>query len=298
MKGNKNLKGAILVNAYTKIEAAHRQGERLRAEFDKRGVQTDLLANDFFAVSVDGNLHCKLTEYDFCVYLDKDKYTLQGIEKVGIPLFNGYAAIEACDDKMTTCLTLANCGIPMPLTLSGTFCYEKSAAVSDQSLDMIESALGYPLVVKECYGSCGKGVYLVRDRAELKEKSAELLLVPHLYQKFVSSSYGRDVRVIVIGKKALGAMLRESQGDFRSNVALGGKAVGYTLSKEEKELCEKVAALLNLEYCGIDLLFGDEGNMLVCEVNSNAFFDGFERATGKNVASAYAEYILSKFEKE
>lgn len=292
----KNLKGVILVNAYTTIEAAHRQGERIREEFEKRGVRVDLKRNDFFAVSVDEDLHCKLSDYDFCVYLDKDKYALHGIERAGIRLFNGYSAIETCDDKMTTCLALANCGIPMPLTLSGTFCYEREAKVSEESLDLIERALGYPLVVKECYGSCGKGVCLVRDRAELRTKSAELLLIPHLYQQFVSSSFGRDVRVIVVGKKTFGAILRESRGDFRSNVALGGRASEYALSEEESKLCEKVATLLNLDYCGIDLLFGGDGKMLVCEVNSNAFFEGFERATGKNVAGAYADYIISTFD--
>ncbi len=31
---------------------------------------------------------------------------------------------------------------------------------------------------------------------------------------------------------------------------------------------------------------------MLCEVNSNAFFDAFEAATGINVAAAYAEHIV------
>lgn len=288
------MKGLILINAYSEMKEAYYQAERIREEFEKRGVCTQIRRNDFFAVAVSDKLECAVGDYDFCVFLDKDKYVLQGLEKAGIPLFNNYSAIEACDDKMTTCLALAGHGIDMPLTLPAIFCYNEDARISEASLDRIGKTLGYPLVVKRSYGSCGSGVYLVRDREELREKNRELLCVPHLYQKFVPTSYGRDVRVIVIGGKVFGAILRESEKDFRSNVALGGKAVEYKLPGETEKLCEKIASVLGLDYCGIDLLFGEEGKFLLCEVNSNAFFGGFERATHKNVAGAYADHILSK----
>lgn len=293
------MKGLILINAYSPLEEMFYQSARLKEEFEKRGVSADVKRNDFFAISVSKDLKCVLTDYDFCVFLDKDKYVLQGIEKAGVPLFNNRSAIEVCDDKMTTCLALAGCGIEMPLTLPAIFCYTEGAQIAEESFDKIEKTLGYPLVVKKSYGSCGAGVYLVCDRKELKEKSQELLCEPHLYQKFVPSSFGKDVRVIVVGNKAIGAILRKSKGDFRSNVALGGEASEYKLEKETEDLCVKAASLLGLDYCGIDLLFGEDGKFLLCEVNSNAFFGGFERATQKNVAAAYVEHVLSKLrEKE
>ena len=218
---------------------------------------------------------------------------MQGIEKAGIPLFNSAAAIEACDDKMTTFLALAGQGIKMPLTLPAPLCYDGDAEITEASLGQIERALGYPLVVKKSYGSCGAGVYLVESREALEKKCRELKREPHLYQKFIATSYGKDVRVIVIGGKVFGSMLRQSSGDFRSNVALGGSAMAYQLPDEAEKMCERAANILGLDYCGIDLLFGGDGFYL-CEVNSNAFFGGFERATNKNVAGAYADHILSK----
>ena len=47
----------------------------------------------------------------------------------------------------------------------------------------------------------------------------------------------------------------------------------------------------------MDFLIGKDGNPLVCEVNSNAFFKGFEKVTGINVAKKYAEYILKDLNK-
>ena len=59
----------------------------------------------------------------------------------------------------------------------------------------------------------------------------------------------------------------------------------------EKAAAEKAAQVLKLDYCGVDLLYGEDGPVL-CEVNSNAFFEGLEAATGVNVAKLYAEYIV------
>ena len=287
------MKGIILVNAYSKMQEPLACAKRLQEEFEKRGVFIEIKRNDFLPVAVEGFVKCDLQDYDFCVYLDKDKYILQGIERAGIPLFNSYGAIEVCDDKMTTFLALAGQGIKMPLTFPAPLCYQADAEVLEDALDKIEGTLGYPLVVKRSYGSCGTGVYLVQNRTELKKKSAELICEPHLYQQYIKESRGRDIRVIVIGGKVLGAMMRTSEKDFRSNLALGASAQIYELSPEETKVCEKITTVLGLDYCGIDLLPAEDGPYL-CEVNSNAFFLGFERTTKLNVAGAYADHILSK----
>lgn len=85
-------------------------------------------------------------------------------------------------------------------------------------------------------------------------------------------------------------MERHSERDFRSNVELGGSAREVLVTEEMRHVAAVVSRTLSLDYCGIDLLYGKEG-FLVCEVNSNAFFGGIERVTGKNIAKRYAEYI-------
>ena len=68
-------------------------------------------------------------------------------------------------------------------------------------------------------------------------------------------------------------------------------------SEVVKAAAEKCARVLCLDYCGVDLLFGDDDKPYVCEVNSNAFLGGIEAATGVNVAKAYAEYIIETVNK-
>lgn len=290
------MKGLILVNAYYDAAAALYPARRLQEEFGALGVLSDVRRNDFFPFSVQGGtLRSRLEGYDFCVYLDKDKYVLRALEEAGLPVFDRGAAIETCDDKMLTFLALAGKGIPMPDTLPGLLCYTPSAPVREETLRLVEERLGLPVVVKECYGSLGKGVYLARDRAQLAAAAGKVKCTPHLFQRFVASSSGRDVRAIAVGGKVIGAMLRTSRGDFRSNIGAGGRGEPYPADEALCAVAEGAARALGLDFCGVDLLFGEDGYLL-CEVNSNAFFGEFERVTGINVARAYAAHVLRAVE--
>lgn len=296
MDGKLN-RGLILVNAYSKRESSLNQSRRLKEEFEKSGIAIDVKNNDCFLASIDddGNIAADFN-YDFCIYLDKDKYISQMLERAGVRVFNSHYSVQACDDKMTTSVLLSNSGIPMPQTLSGLLCYDRDEKLNARALDIVEKRLGYPLIVKTCYGSLGKGVYKADDRERLERIAEELKCKPHLFQKFIKSSSGRDIRVIVIGGRCVAAMVRQSDGDFRSNLALGGSGRAIDAPAEVEEICERAAAILRLDYCGIDVLFG-EGKYYVCEVNSNAFFGGIESVTGINIARKYADYVIDKIYK-
>ena len=287
-------KGLILINAYSRLKSSLNQSERLKEELERLNVCVDIYPNDFFASQIDsfGNIKTKTEGYDFCIYLDKDKYISHMLEKSGLRLFNSHTAIEVCDDKMLTSITLANSKIPMPKTLAGLLCYDGGAEIGKSVFDSVESELGYPLIVKTSYGSLGKGVFKADNREDLIKIANNLKCTPHLFQQFIKSSSGRDIRVIVIGGKFTAAMVRQSKGDFRSNLELGGTATAINPPQEVISLCERTAKLLKLDYCGIDVLFGEDG-YYICEVNSNAFFGGIEKATKVNVAKAYAEYIYN-----
>lgn len=284
----------ILVNAYAP-ELMTRQVSRIRDELIKLGATVDVRRNDGFLTRIENGDIAVGSDlsYDFCVYLDKDKYTPRLLEKNGMRLFNSAEAVEACDDKMTTHIMLADFGIPMPDTLPGLLCYDAAAKIKPETLDRVEQILGYPVIIKHAYGSLGKGVFKADDRAELEKISEDVKLVPHLYQKYIASSHGKDMRVIVVDGRVLGGILRRSNDDFRSNIGLGGTAEAVKVPREVEMYAIGAARILRLDYCGIDFLIGPDGYLL-CEVNSNAYFDAFEKATGVNVAAAYAGYMMTK----
>lgn len=290
------MRGIIFTNAYSTLAEASYQPIRLKEEFEKLGVDIDIKRNSFFPcqVGANGSLRLDLQSYDFCVYWDKDKYVLKALALQDFPVFNSHDAITTCDDKMLTYLALCNKGIKMAKTLPGLLCYDNNAVVDEDTSAYIGKTLGYPLIVKESYGSLGKGVYLAHNSSELLTILEKVKNVPHLFQEYIATSYGKDLRVIVVGDKVLGGMIRQSNNDFRSNLAAGGHGISYPLDEKIEKLALKIASILGLDYCGIDLLFGADKEFIVCEVNSNAFFYGFENATKINVAKAYVEHILKK----
>lgn len=287
----------ILNNAYYRLDSYLNQSKRLAEEFEKMGVQATVRANDFFPALLDGERAVSDLDCDFIVYFDKDKYASELLEKCGYRLFNRHKSVLLCDDKMATYIALEKSGVHFPKTLPAPLCYIGGQTVLPQTLDKVEQELDYPVVVKQSYGSLGKGVFLAKNKQELVGLANRLICTPHHFQQYIKSSHGMDIRVIVIGGKAVCAMLRKSNGDFRSNVELGGIGQKMELSAPFKQTAELCAKTLELDYCGVDLLIDKNGNPLVCEVNSNAFFGGIEKVTGVNVAKAYVEYMLDCFYK-
>lgn len=287
--------GVIIVNAYNRPKESVLQAERLQNEFLYFGVETETVSDGYLKSGIfNGEIISSLKNADFIVYLDKDKYLSLELDKLSARLFNPHAAVRLCDDKAETLIALAGKGLNIPDTVFGALSYSIEDAPDFSALKEISAKLGYPLIVKESFGSMGKGVYLARNFGELKDIFLKVKGKPHLFQKYLPYAFGTDIRVIVIGGKAIGAIKRVNKNDFRSNVAQGGVAEKYELTKDYRTAAEKAAKILGLDYCGVDLLIGENNKPYICEVNSNAFFFGFEKATGLNVAKIYAEYIVNK----
>ncbi len=287
------MKGKVVINPYLVPEQSVHQAKRLVEEFNKKGVEVEIVADGFTRASLqNGALTLENFDADFVIYLDKDKYLSEILENKGVRLFNKHNAVRVCDDKAQTYIALANSGVDMPDTIFGGLCYRADLQVDKNIVKKVADKLGYPVIVKECFGSMGKGVYKADNESQLYSVMEKVKLKPHLFQRYIATSVGVDVRVIVIGGKAVASMQRRNDGDFRSNVAQGGSGCKITLGENFKSVAEKCAKVLGLDYCGVDLLYGENNQPIVCEVNSNAFFDGIEKTSGVNVAKLYAEHII------
>lgn len=216
------------------------KANRMSDSFSRRGVQTKIVPNDrFLAVVGEGGKVGLTTDADFAVYLDKDKYVQYLLEKAGIAVFNSARSTELCDDKMMTHIALVNHGIDMPMTLGGALCYSGESQLKKEYLKYIADTLGLPLVVKSCYGSYGQQVHLADNYSTLKEIASRLKNSATLFQRYVKESHGKDMRVIVVGGKAVAWMTRRSEIDFRSNVEAGGKGYVCDLARQFPTHCGK-----------------------------------------------------------
>ena len=230
---------------------------------------------------------------DFVLFWDKDIHLARYLERLGLRLFNSADAIGRCDDKALTHILLSGRGIPMPATVAAPKTYAGLGYADYAFLSDVENRLGFPMVVKECFGSFGYQVHLAKDHGELLEIVRRLGIKPMLFQAFVASSSGRDMRVILAGGRLVAAMRRYStNGDFRANMAGGARAEPCEPTAAQLDIALAAYNALGLDFAGVDFLFGENDETLLCEVNSNVHFTGLYKYTGINAADAIFEHII------
>jgi len=233
---------------------------------------------------------------DFILFWDKDVRLARHLENMGFRLYNSAQAIENCDDKSLTHQVLSKYGISMPKTITSPLLFPNCDLTDYTFYEYVEDELGYPFVIKEVYGSFGMQVHLVRDHSEFMEKVNELKHKPHVYQQFIQTSSGKDIRLHVVGDEVVATMMRKSESDFRANVTNGGKMYQYTPTEDQAALAVKASKLLGADFAGVDLLFGENDEPIICEVNSNAHMKNILSCTGIDVSEFIMDYIYKDLE--
>ena len=293
-------KALIVINSFSTNENVIYKARRLKDELEKRNISCDIKkACEIPVVSTGDKVSFpfKEEEYSFCIYLDKDKYLSKALSSC-MHLYNSYQSLLLSDDKMSSILELKDTSFSSPLTISSPLCYMDEVDEEKYSsfLLYVEKELNYPLILKLCYGSLGKQVFLIKNRKELFALYREFKKVPLLFEEYICKPIADDYRLIVIGDEVVASMERINENDFRSNISLGGKGfdVTDTIDDKYKVAAVNIAKKLHLDYAGIDLTCDKDSNPLFLEANGNAFFTEIEKVTKVNVASKLIDYILKK----
>lgn len=265
------------------------QATLLQEAAERAGVQAELKKN----YEVMMTINQRLTQRpDFVVFLDKDILLAQFLKNAGIAVFNDPAVIETCDNKAKQYLQLAHHGIPMPETIIAPKVYPAFSIRDSGYYEQVLERLGLPMIIKEGHGSFGMKVYLIETEQQFYDKTEALRGVDYVFQQFIASSRGRDIRVNIVGGEIVAAMYRHSETDFRANITNGGVATEVVLTDVQRTLAIRAAQAVGAEFAGVDLLFGPDEEPLVCEVNAAAHIRNIYNVTGINVADAMIAYIL------
>ncbi|MBE2224519.1 MAG: RimK family alpha-L-glutamate ligase [Anaerolineae bacterium] len=189
-------------------------------------------------------------------------------------------------DKLRSMQLLVQHGLPVP----------KTAVIAQPSalLSAIQSVGGTPVIIKLIQGTQGKGVILARNLATAAAVMHKIQSAKRqaLIQEFIAESAGKDWRLIVVGNKCVAAMERQAatQGEFRSNLHLGGTAVPITPDAETIKLAVAAAQAHGLPVAGVDIVSSKRGPLLL-EVNSSPGLEGIEKVTGEDVAAHIINYL-------
>jgi tetrahydromethanopterin:alpha-L-glutamate ligase len=205
---------------------------------------------------------------------------LHRLEALGLPVLNPPRAVEAAVDKYLASARLDAQGLPVPETWVGESAGPAMAAFR---------SLGGDVVVKPLFGSEGRGLVRVSD-PELALRTFRTLerLAAVLYVQRHVRNPGYDVRAFVLGGKVLGAMRRyAADGEWRTNVAIGGRPEVFAIDDEAAGLALRAARAVGATMAGVDLLPDlDSGRWTVLEVNAVPGWKALGAATGVDVATA------------
>lgn len=229
---------------------------------------------------------------DFAVLLDKDILLGYFLKSRGVPVYNDPAIIDLCDNKAKQYIQLASHGLPMPRTIVAPKVYPNFSILESGYFERVIDTLKLPMIIKEGHGSFGMKVYLIETEEQFYEKVESLRGIDFVFQEFIASSRGRDIRVNIVGGEIVAAMYRHSETDFRANITNGGIASPVELTEAQSKMAIEAAAAVGAVFAGVDLLFDEQEQPLVCEVNAAAHIRNILNVTGINVADAMIEFIL------
>ena len=213
---------------------------------------------------------------------------IRQLERLGVYSCNSSTTIELVKDKLQMHQLLAQTNLPTPKTMLIKF---------PGDIDVVKNEIGFPAIVKNITGTEGSGIYLCESEEKFKDLM-ELIYSNNaqanvILQEFIAHSYGKDLRVFVLGGRVIGCMKRFSTTSFKSNFSRGGEVESFKLTPEIEWLATETAKIVNLDVTGVDLLF-DKNTYKICEANSSPGFKGLEMVVGENIAEQILDYIAVK----
>jgi glutathione synthase len=120
------------------------------------------------------------------------------------------------------------------------------------------------IVVKPIHGNGGKAIFRIPENGEnltaLFEVFNQTWPEPHMVQPFLPEVAEGDKRIVLVDGEVAGAINRiPGEGEFRSNLAMGGSAEKTVLTEREQEICDALGPVLKergLLFVGIDVIGG------------------------------------------
>lgn len=238
--------------------------ERLRLCAEKAGLESSIVLSE----DMDPEM-----APDIVVSRSRNIEAITTLEEYGSTVYNRSSVARICNDKAATYNLAGRLGIPV---LDWSY--------GDRLPD------GPPWVVKSRIGHGGTEVFRA-DTPDEVHRLMDLLKDRAPIVQSMSGSPGRDLRVYVLGGKVLASVMRTSDGDFRANHKLGGKAELCDVPRDVGEYIGRILPEVLPDFIGIDFVFGSDGEAYLNEMEDAVGTRMLYELTDLDPAKVYIEYI-------
>jgi len=262
-----------------------------KALFDaakKMGINVEMVDCKNLFVSLDKSKEKFETVIQRCVSYYRSLHSTAALEGKGVNVINSLNTSIFAGNKLFTHMLLQKYGVPTP--------FSAVAFSEEAALETLESK-GYPMVLKPTVGSWGRMIALLKDRdsaegiMESRERMYPIYQVYYL-EEFVQRP-PRDIRAIMVGDKVVAAIYRYSGDDqWKTNMALGGKAEECKVTKEMEDICIKAKNAVQGQIVGVDLMESKDKGLVVHEVNNTTEYKNTVRVTGVDIPALMIDYAL------
>jgi len=223
-----------------------------------------------------------------CVSYYRNLHSTAALEGLGVKVINCLNTGIFAGNKLFTHMLLKKFGVPTP---DATVAFSKEAA-----LEALETQ-GFPRVIKPTVGSWGRLISKLNDKEsaegiiESREKMYPIHQV-HYLEEFVKRP-PRDIRAIMVGDKIVAAIYRISEnGNWKTNMALGGVAEPCKVTPEMEEMCIKAKNAVQGDIVGVDLMESNDKGLVVHEVNNTTEYKNTVRVCEVDIPTKMLEYAL------
>ncbi|GEN85520.1 MULTISPECIES: ATP-grasp domain-containing protein [Oceanobacillus] len=256
-------------------------------EAKKQSIELTLLLREDISIGIRRdkqiiNTKGKEVYADFAVVRTMDPLLNKQLEQMGVTVFNNAVISETFNHKAHGYLAMQQLGIPVPES------YFFHGKLIPSSLP-----LNFPFVAKAAKGKGGNQVTMIDNQQEW-EAYRKSCTEDFLLQSPKNIQPGKDLRVFVINKKIIAAVLRSNANDFRANYSLGGTASLYTLNKTEIRTIQKIIDAYDFGLVGIDFMFTEDGKLIFNEIEDAVGSRTLSMLTDINILEAYISYIKEK----
>ena len=201
----------------------------------------------------------RLDVLETCDGIEDGMRELEKLAAEGVLVLNPPAALACTHDKLLTSRALRRAGLPHPHTW-----------LIGEGLPSPVPEL--PVVLKPRHGSWGRGVTLCRTHDEVQEATRELYSDHGVLAQELVPPLGWDARLVVAGGRIVGSARRiAAQGEWRTNVSLGGRSVGFAPPPLARTLAILAADAVHADLVGVDLLPTRNG-WVIAELNGAVDF--------------------------
>ena len=259
--------------------------KRMLKEAKAQQINAELMYYQYFSIKED-NLYYNenlIVNYPKYVFIRAHELSLiEHFESKKVVVINSYFTIKSCRDKWITHSIVDTLNVPQIKTI----------LLNNLTFNEITSKLGTPFILKYRHGSQGNDIYLINNEDEFTSIIENINNEDYIVQEFITTSYGKDVRIYIVGDKVIGAALRQNNNGFMSNLAQGGLSYDYPLTEELIYNSLKIKDALKGDIISVDYVFGEK-ELLFCEANTNAGFASFNYL-GYPMRELFISYIKSK----